>query len=134
MTETDAMSPVDNARDAWLCVLEDLEAELGYMLVSASSTTGVSASPTTATGSTTGVSTGSTAGTSSTNEEWTPPSDLGPIPAELEGRARELLAGQRELIAELEHTKRATVAQLKALRKMPATRPTGASVYLDTHG
>jgi hypothetical protein len=120
MTDTDAMSPVDSAREAWLRALEDLEAELGNILVSASSTT--QTSPATKTSSTTAAST------------WTAPRDLGPIPAELEGRARELLAGQRELIAELEHTKRATATQLAALRKMPATRPTGASVYLDTHG
>jgi hypothetical protein len=120
MIETDAMSPVDSAREAWLRALETLEAELGNILVSTSPTT--EASSATESSSTTAAST------------WTPPSGLGPIPVELEGRARELLAGQRELIAELEHTKRATATQLAALRKVPATRPTGASVYLDTHG
>jgi hypothetical protein len=120
MADTDAMSPADSAREAWLRALEDLEAELGNVLVSASSTT--QTSPATKTSSTTAAST------------WTPPSGLGPIPAELEGRARELLAGQRELIAELERARCATAAQLVSLRKVPATRPTGASVYLDIHG
>jgi hypothetical protein len=65
--------------------------------------------------------------------EWAPPGNLGPIPAGLQDRARQLLAGQRELIAELERSKRATATQLAALRKIPG-RPTGASVYLDTSG
>jgi hypothetical protein len=124
------MTEADASRDGWLRALDKLEGELGDMLVSTGSTTGVS------TGSTTGVSTGSTTGvsTGSTTGEWTAPGDLGLIPADLVARARQLLAGQRELIAELENSKRATAAQLNALRKMPATRPTGASVYLDTSG
>jgi hypothetical protein len=65
--------------------------------------------------------------------EWTPPGDLGPIPAGLQDRARQLLAGQREMIAELERSRRATATQLAAVRKIPG-RPTGASVYLDTSG
>jgi hypothetical protein len=104
MTETDA------SRDGWLRALEELERELGAVLVSTGSTT------------------------ESSITAWTPPGDLGPIPADLVERARELLAGQNELIAELEHSKRATAVQLAALRKMPTTRPTGASVYLDING
>jgi hypothetical protein len=77
--------------------------------------------------------------TSSTSEtgssaEWAAPDDLGPIPSDLQDRARDLLGGQRELITELERTKLATAAQLAALRRMPATRPAAASVYLDTSG
>lgn len=113
MTETDATGVAAASPDAWSRVLDELESELGDILVTAGSPAGVPA------GSTTG---------------WTPPGDLGPIPPELETRARELLAGQRELIAELEHARRATAAQLNALRKMPATRPARASVYLDTLG
>jgi hypothetical protein len=113
------MDEQQEAREAWVRVLEELEAELVGVLVS--------------TGSTTGVSTGSTteAGLTDGKAEWAAPGDIGPIPAELQARAREILGGQRELIAELERTKHATAAQLAALRRMPATRPSGASVYLD---
>ncbi|MGO4690023.1 hypothetical protein [Glaciibacter sp. 2TAF33] len=112
------MTPTDAGRAGWVRALDTLEAELGEMLVSTLRQAQGTA------GSTTQVSTSG----------WTPPGGLGPIPADLEARARKLLAGQRELIAELEHTKRATAAQLRALRKMPATRPAAASVYLDTNG
>jgi hypothetical protein len=113
MTETDATGIADASHDAWSRMLDELEAELGDILVPTGSATGVPADSTTG---------------------WTPPVDLGPLPPELEIRARELLAGQRELIAELEHARRATAAQLNVLRKMPATRPARASVYLDTLG
>jgi hypothetical protein len=108
--ETDAAATdvADSARDAWSRTLDELEASLGAEAADH--------------------------GVSYDTGTWTPPGDLGPIPAELEARARQLLSGQRELIAELDHTRRATAAQLIALRKMPATRPTGASVYLDTNG
>jgi len=98
------------SREAWVRVLEELEAELVEVLGS----------------------TGSTSGGSTT--EWVPPGDIGPIPEDMQPRARELLGGQRELIAELERAKQATAAQLAALRRMPTTRPSGASVYLDTSG
>lgn len=104
------MTGAGATREAWIRVLEELEAELVEVMVSTGS-----------------VSTSSTTGA----PEWVAPRDIGPVPEELEERARELLGGQLELIAELERTKQATAAQLAALRRMPATRPSGASVYLD---
>jgi hypothetical protein len=116
--ETDGRVTADGAAGEWLRVLEELEAEL----------VGVEVSPETSETDETGVSTGST------NSGWTAPGDIGPIPHELQERARRLLEAQRELISELERERYATAAQLDALRRVPTARPTGASVYLDVVG
>lgn len=65
---------------------------------------------------------------------WTPPTGIGPIPAELVARAQELLAGQRELGAELEAGKNEIARHLAAIRSVPAMRAPSASVYLDVTG
>lgn len=62
---------------------------------------------------------------------WSPPVDLGPLPAALAGRARALQAGQLELIAELSAARRATAEHLAALRAIPAAPRDTAAVYLD---
>lgn len=111
---------MDEVRDAWCRVLDELEAELVGVLVSTSSTTETSSS--TETGSATG------------SDEWIAPSGLGPIPGDLAQRARELLGGQRELIAELEAAKREAGAQLATLRRVPGASAPAASVYLDVSG
>ncbi len=64
--------------------------------------------------------------------DWVAPGDLGPIPADLEERARDLLVGQDEMIAELRRAQRTTAAHLAALKTVPDSRGAGASVYLDT--
>jgi hypothetical protein len=65
---------------------------------------------------------------------WTPPAGIGQIPAELVERARALLAGQRELSAELEVGKNEVARHLAAIRSVPAMRAPSASVYLDVTG
>lgn len=66
--------------------------------------------------------------------QWVAPGALGPLPPDLAPRARALLDGQRELIAELGDSQRTTAAHLAALRTVPTTGRAGASVYLDTSG
>lgn len=66
--------------------------------------------------------------------DWVAPGNLGPIPADLEQRARDLVDGQGELIAELRRAQRTTATHLAALRTVPASTGVGASVYLDTSG
>lgn len=66
--------------------------------------------------------------------EWLAPGNLGPIPPDLEQRARDLVDGQSELIAELRRARHMTATHLAALRAVPASTGAGASVYLDTSG
>ena len=65
---------------------------------------------------------------------WSPPGDIGVIPVELRDRARALLAGQRELAAELQASKNEVARHLSALRSVPAQRQASAAVYLDVLG
>ncbi len=65
---------------------------------------------------------------------WVAPGDLGPIPADLERRARDLVDGQSELIAELRRARHMTASHIAALRAVPASSGARASVYLDTSG
>jgi len=65
---------------------------------------------------------------------WVEPVNLGPIPADLEQRARDLVDGQSEMIAELRRARHMTATHLAALRTVPASTTAGASVYLDTSG
>lgn len=66
--------------------------------------------------------------------DWVVPGIPGPIPSDLHERALALVAGQREMISELRLRQRTTAAHLAALRAVPATGGSGASVYLDTSG
>lgn len=64
---------------------------------------------------------------------WHPDPDLGPLPAELEGRARTVAARQRARIAELAAELEAVRAQLQAARRIP--RPhTDVAAYIDRDG
>lgn len=65
---------------------------------------------------------------------WQPPAHLGPLPVELESRARRLLANQQELIVALEQTRRDTARHLLAVRSVPASRSDSSSIYLDVSG
>jgi len=64
---------------------------------------------------------------------WTPPTHLGPLPLHLRERAREVLAGQRESIRNLEEMHRETGRHLAAVRTVPREAD-GAPVYLDVTG
>jgi hypothetical protein len=66
--------------------------------------------------------------------EWRPPTGLGPIPAELVGRARKLATAQQEVMAALEEEKDSTRRHLAALRALPQQRNETAPLYLDASG
>lgn len=63
---------------------------------------------------------------------WTPPDDLGPLPAELEERARDILERQRAAMTEIESSRAAIAEQLAAVRTLPTSLEQRESVYLDT--
>ncbi len=62
---------------------------------------------------------------------WVGPERLGPIPAHLEDRAREILAAQRDEIERLQNEQRTVGQHLAVLRSVPSRRSDGRSVYLD---
>jgi hypothetical protein len=64
-------------------------------------------------------------------EPWVGPEHLGPIPAHLEDRARQILAAQREEIARLQDEQRTVGRHLAVLRSVSFRRGDGRSVYLD---
>ncbi|HYI32767.1 MAG TPA: hypothetical protein VEX88_04825 [Glaciibacter sp.] len=74
------------------------------------------------------------AAASGEDADWVEPGDLGPIPVDLEQRARDLVSGQSEMIAELRRARHVAATHLAALRTVPASNGAGASVYLDTSG
>ena len=65
---------------------------------------------------------------------WRPPAGLGPLPAHLETRARDLLQNQRTLVGQLQAARKVTAQHLSAVRSVPPARSTAASVYLDVAG
>ena len=65
---------------------------------------------------------------------WRPPAGLGPLPAYLETRARDLLHNQRTLVGQLQAARKVTAQHLSAVRSVPPARSTAASVYLDVAG
>jgi hypothetical protein len=62
---------------------------------------------------------------------WAAPTDLGPVPRDLVGRASRLLAAQRDRIAAVDGARRSALEHLGALRAVDATRAPAPSVYLD---
>jgi hypothetical protein len=64
-------------------------------------------------------------------EPWAPAAT--PLPAELAGRARRVLAAQRERVATLTHERDEARSHLLALRRIPA-EPDQRSAYLDLDG
>lgn len=65
---------------------------------------------------------------------WQPPAGIGPIPAHLEERARDLLTCQKKLVRELDAARRLAGQHLAALRIVPPAREADRSVYLDVTG
>jgi hypothetical protein len=70
----------------------------------------------------------------STGVQWRAPEHLGQIPRDLEKRARRLLAGQVELIREIEDAQRSAGRHLAAVRTILSAQHTEQSVYLDVAG
>lgn len=66
-----------------------------------------------------------------TDQAWSAPTGLGPIPRDMVGRASRLLAAQRDRIAELQAGRHSAAEHLGALRAVDATREPRGSVYLD---
>lgn len=66
--------------------------------------------------------------------QWLAPEHLGQMPAEFEARARRLLAGQLELIREIEDARRSATVHLAAVRDILSTQHTEHAVYLDVAG
>lgn len=91
----------EDPHDEWMRVLDELERFLG------SFGDGLDATP------------------------WTAPVRLGPLPPALVGRAHKVLAGQRELVRELEAAQQETGRHLAAVRAVSAARSAETSVYVD---
>ena len=72
--------------------------------------------------------------TSGTSGTWVPPTDLGPLPRTLVGRASRLVAAQRDAIAALEADRTTVATHLSALRTVADSREPARSVYLDVTG
>ncbi|TFD73985.1 hypothetical protein [Cryobacterium fucosi] len=70
----------------------------------------------------------------STGVQWRAPEHLGQLPPDLEERARSLLAGQLELIREIEDARRSASVHLAAVRNILSTKHTEHAVYLDVAG
>jgi len=98
----------------WLQVLDDLEASLG---------SGARDAVLSAQG-----------GALVTGVQWRAPEHLGQLPRELEERARMLIAGQLELIREIEDARRSAGAHLAAVRTILSTHRSDQPVYLDIAG
>ncbi|PVZ56380.1 hypothetical protein [Arthrobacter sp. H-02-3] len=67
-------------------------------------------------------------------EPWAPPALPGPIPAELEDRARRVLNAQEESIAILTKTRQVAAAHLEALNLVPASSGAGHALLIDVRG
>jgi len=65
---------------------------------------------------------------------WTPPSGLGPLPAELAERAAAVAGAQRTALARLDAARKAVLAHLGAVRSVESAREPERPVYLDATG
>jgi hypothetical protein len=97
----------DRTHAAWLAALEELEAVAGRdpQADGPSSVAG------------TGV--------------WTPPTGLGPLPAELADRAAAVAGVQRGALARLDAARKAVLAHLGAVRTVESSHEPERPVYLD---
>lgn len=105
MPEVDPIHESDATREAWLRVLADMDEAAG------SATDGVE-----------------------TPAVWRAPEGLGPLPADLEERARAIAARQQRAIESVQEARLTVSRHLSALRTVPAPRQTDRSVYLDVTG
>lgn len=65
---------------------------------------------------------------------WTPPSGLGPIPAECVERARRIHTAQKHALGRMEEARASVAKHLAALEAVPASRDNGRAIYLDVTG
>ncbi len=65
---------------------------------------------------------------------WLPPADPGPIPVELIGRARRLLAAQHTAVGQLEVQQLQTAQHLAAVQSVPESADVRRPVFLDVTG
>lgn len=65
---------------------------------------------------------------------WSPDPDLGPLPPELEERAREVQAKQKSAIARVLEARRTVIKHLAALKSVPPAKDSDRAVYLDATG
>jgi hypothetical protein len=66
--------------------------------------------------------------------DWTPPENLGPIPPELEERARALLDAQREALDAMNAQREEIGRHLSAVKSVPSAHDSARSIYLDVTG
>ena len=115
------MSPrTDRTHAAWLAALDELEAVAGRDPQLTADGAGVAGAATSAVGAPYGV--------------WTPPSGLGPLPAELAERASAVAGVQRGALARLDAARKAVLAHLGAVRSVESAREPERPVYLDATG
>lgn len=65
---------------------------------------------------------------------WTPPSGLGPVPAELAGRLLAVQARHRDATERLARTRAGVAGALAAARTALATKDPAPGIYLDQEG
>jgi len=65
---------------------------------------------------------------------WTPPTGLGPLPADLATRASSLAERQRGVLGRLEAARAAVLQHLGAVRTVEASHEPSRPVYLDATG
>ena len=105
---------LQNERQEWLDVLDQLETSLG---------SGARDAVLSAPGE-----------RFSTGVQWRAPEHLGQLPADLETRARRLISGQLELITRIEDARRSAGVHLAAVRTIISAQHTDQAVYLDVAG
>ncbi|MGO4228718.1 hypothetical protein AB4Y72_07585 [Arthrobacter sp. YAF34] len=100
----DGSSTLDETTALWTAILNRLEADLAVAL------SGVEPEP------------------------WAAPLAPGPIPAELEDRARRVLEAQQESIAILTKNRQVAAAHLEALNSVPGSSGSGHALLVDVRG
>lgn len=65
---------------------------------------------------------------------WTPPSDVGPLPASLAERARQVLDAQADAVAILNRVKHDAGTQLGAIDAVPSGSASDRPLLLDVRG
>ncbi|MBP1240031.1 hypothetical protein ABID92_001829 [Frigoribacterium sp. PvP120] len=65
---------------------------------------------------------------------WTPPTGLGPLPAELADRAADVAAAQRDALAQVDDARLVVLRHLDVVRTVEASHQPERPVYLDATG
>ena len=104
-------APSGASDTAWIAVLDQMEGDMARLRRSAQDSEELFELPT----------------------GWSPPEDVGPLPAALGPRARVLFAEMQELSALLKDRRDETARQLRAIDSVPRSGSQGA-VYIDLLG